>query len=339
GSPFGSRLGGLTLGKPRDALGESILGNELGAAHTVFRLGRERGIAATVEIESHHFGEAIAPHIQRLSVLQALEESELLFIHLEQFGIASPVECRVLEKQERCAGVHDAVGVLAQVLNGLADHGHTAKVFADGLNRRERSFQKLAVLHRREDLFDEDVLGDAEIDRVIEHVIDAAEKPHHQWLDQVGVLLVVDFLEVEALDARERKTVFYVVEDGVVDTFSHPFRQVAIQLLRKEQIAELAVFRVEQVDVLHGLVDHLIVLRLQFRASIDEQQFDKGIEKLDVAFGGLQREQGHAWTVFTNAIHTPAVQLNNAFIAPTDVEDVGKSAVLLLQCDGLVGEY
>ena len=110
------RLRSLTLGKARDALGESVLGNQLRPAHPVFRLGGERGVAAAVEIETNNFGESVAAHVQRLAVLQALEESELLFVHLEQLGIPFPVERRVFQKQERRAGVHDAVGVLAQGL-------------------------------------------------------------------------------------------------------------------------------------------------------------------------------------------------------------------------------
>src|SRR5579863_3087514 len=83
--PFSAELSGLALGKPCNALGESVLLNEPGPAHTVFRLGRKRGVTAGVEIQPHNFGKAVAPHIQRLAVLQALEESELLFVHLEQF--------------------------------------------------------------------------------------------------------------------------------------------------------------------------------------------------------------------------------------------------------------
>ena len=57
------------------------------------------------------------------------------------------------------------------------------------------------------------------------------------------------------------------------------------------------------------------------------------------AMGLIALQQGHARAVFANAIHAATVQLDNAFIAPADVEDVGKSAVLLLQCERLVGEY
>ena len=240
------------------------------------------------------------------AILQALEESELLFVHLEQFGITLPVEGRVFQKQERRAGVHDAVGVRAEVIGGLADHGHAAKVLAHGLDRSERTIQELLVLHRREDLFDEDVLGNAEIGGVVEHVVDAAEQPHHQRLDQVGVLLVVHALEVEALKAREREAVFDVVEDGVVNALANPLREITVELLRQEEIGEAAVLRVEQVHILHGLVDHVVVFRLQLRAAIGEQELDEGVEELDVAFGGFKsRMDSRAGRLCRRGRHVP----------------------------------
>src|SRR5581483_3411358 len=105
----------LPLGKARNALGKSILGNELRPAHAVFGFGGERRIAATIKIHLDNFGEAVAAHVKRLAVLQALEESELLFGHLEQFGIPLAVEGRILQEEKRCAGVHNAVGVLSKV--------------------------------------------------------------------------------------------------------------------------------------------------------------------------------------------------------------------------------
>ena len=195
------------------------------------------------------------------------------------------------KKQKRRAGVHDAVGVRAEVFGGLADHGDAAKILAHGLDRSERAFEQLPVLHRREDLFDEDVLGHAKIGGVVEHVVDAAQQPHHQRLDQVGVLLVVHALEVEALQAREREAVFDVVEDGGIDAFANPLREIPVELLRQEEIREAAVLRVEQVHIAHGLVDHVIVFRLQFRAAVHQQQLDERIEKGDVALGRLQRER------------------------------------------------
>jgi hypothetical protein len=47
--------------------------------------------------------------------------------------------------------------------------------------------------------------GNAEIGRVVEHIVDAPEQPHHQRLDQVGVLVVVDALEIEALQPGEAR--------------------------------------------------------------------------------------------------------------------------------------
>ena len=162
-----------------------------------------------------------------------------------------------------------------KVFGGLADHGDAAKILADGLDGRERAFEQLPILHRREDLFDQNVLGNAKIGRVIEHIVDAPQQPHHQRLDQVGVLLVVDALEVEALQARQREAVFHVVEDGAVDASPNPFREIAVELLGQKEIGEAAVLRVEQVHILHGLVDHIVVFRLQLRAAVGEQQLDE----------------------------------------------------------------
>ena len=55
------------------------------------------------------------------------------------------------------------------------------------------------------------VLGNAQIGRVMHHVIYAPEQPHHQRLDEVRVLLR-HALEVEALKPRQGKRVLYVVE-------------------------------------------------------------------------------------------------------------------------------
>jgi hypothetical protein len=57
-----------------------------------------------------------------------------LFVHLEQLGTTLPVECRVLQKQKGRAGVDDTVGVFAKVIDGLANHGHAAKVLANRLD-------------------------------------------------------------------------------------------------------------------------------------------------------------------------------------------------------------
>ena len=106
-------LRGLALGKAVYAFGEPILGDQLRPAHPVLRLGRERGVAARVEIERDDLGDPVTAHVQRLAVLQALEQRDLLLVHLEQLGIPLPVERGVLQEQERCAGVHDGIGVLA----------------------------------------------------------------------------------------------------------------------------------------------------------------------------------------------------------------------------------
>jgi hypothetical protein len=45
------------------------------------------------------------------------------------------------------------------------------------------------------------MLRDTKVRRFIEHIVDATEQPYHQRLDQVGVLLIVDSLEVKTLEA------------------------------------------------------------------------------------------------------------------------------------------
>ena len=67
-------------------------------------------------------------------------------------------------------------------------------------------------------------------------------------------------------------------------------------------------------------MDHIIVFRLQLRAAVGEQEFDKRVEELDVAFGRLQSKGIHSWAVFTHTINLAAVQLHNAFVAAAYVE-------------------
>ena len=57
------------------------------------------------------------------------------------------------------------------------------------------------------------MLGNPEICGVVENCIDPAQQPHHQRLDQVGVLRAVDSLEVEALDPPQLQLIVHVVED------------------------------------------------------------------------------------------------------------------------------
>src|ERR1700742_1551369 len=73
----------FALGKPVDALGESILGNEFGTPYTILRLRRECCVAAFIEIQTNNFRQTVTPHIQSLARLQALEQRKLLFVHLE----------------------------------------------------------------------------------------------------------------------------------------------------------------------------------------------------------------------------------------------------------------
>ena len=115
---------------------------------------------------------------------------------------------------------------------------------------------------------------------------------------------------------------------GVVDAFPNPLREIAVELLGQEEIGETAVLRVEQVHILHGLVDHIVVFRLQLRAAVGEQELDEGVQELDVALGRLQGERVDARAVFADAVNFAAVQLDHALIAAADVEDVGEAAVL-----------
>ncbi len=81
-------------------------------------------------------------------------------------------------------------------------------------------------------------------------------------------------------------------------------------------------------------MDHVVVFRLKLRAAVGQQQLHERVEELDVALGRLQRERIDARAVLAYAIHLAAVQLDNALVAAADVEDVGESAVLLLQRNG-----
>src|SRR5260370_40540908 len=96
-----------------------------------------------------------------------------MFVDLEQLGIAIAIESGVLQEQKRGAGIDDAVCVRTKVVGGLADHGHAAKVLPYRLDGSERTIQELLILHRREDLLDENVLGDAKVRRDVQHVVDA----------------------------------------------------------------------------------------------------------------------------------------------------------------------
>ena len=126
-------LDSLALGKARYALGESVLLDQLGAAYPVFGLGRKGCVAATVEVQGDDLRQSIAPHVESFAVLQALKESELLLVHLEQLGVPLTVEGGILQEQKGRAGVHDAVGIGAEVVGGLTNHGHAPEVLADGL--------------------------------------------------------------------------------------------------------------------------------------------------------------------------------------------------------------
>ncbi len=227
----------LSLREALDAVGEAVLLDQLCAAGTVLGFGGELGIAALVEVQGDDFGQSVPAYIQGLALLQAFEKIKLLLAELEQLAVELPVERGIRQEQERRAGVHDGIRVLAQVVRGLADEGHAAQVLADGLDGGESRFEKLLVLHGRKQLLDDDVLGYAQVLRVIENGIDPAQQPHHQRLDEVGVLRGVHALEVEALNAAQLQLIIHVVEDRGIDAGAGPLRQVAVQVLGQQQIA------------------------------------------------------------------------------------------------------
>ena len=141
------------------------------------------------------------------------------------------------------------------------------------------------------------------------------QKPYHERLDQIGILRVIHALKIEALQSRQREAVLHVVEDPLIDALANPLRQVTVELFRKEQIGEATIRWVEQVHILYGLVDHVIVFRLQFRPAVGEQELYERVEEFDVAFGGFESKRVHARSVFAHATNAPAVQFDDAFIA------------------------
>ena len=122
----------------------------------------------------------------------------------------------------------------------------------------------------------------------------------------------------------------------MIDTVANPLRKIPVKFLGQEEIGQSAVLCVEQVHIPHGLVDHVVVFRLQLRAAVDKQQLDERIEKGDVAFRRLKSEGIDARAVFADAVYSSAVQLDDALIAAADVEDVREPAIFLLQGDGQV---
>ena len=138
------------------------------------------------------------------------------------------------------------------------------------------------------------------------------------------------------MQPRQREAVLHVVEDGAVNSLADPLRHIAVELLRQVQIRQPAICGVEQVHILHGLVDHIVVFRLQLRATVRKQELHERIQELDIALGRLQGKRVHSRAIFANSINLAAVQLDNAFIAPADVEYVSESAIFLLQGDDLI---
>src|SRR5277367_114077 len=86
-------------------------------------------------------------------------------------------------------------------------------------------------------------------------------------------------------------------------------------------------------------MNHIIVFRLQFCATLSQQQLHEGVQKLDIALGGLKGKRVHAGPVFADAVDSSTVELHYALIASADVEDVREPAVLLFKRDNLVPMY
>ena len=81
-----SELDALALGQlaflgPVDGRFQSRLPSVSGNA--VLRFSRECCIATAVQIECDNLGQAIPSHVKSFTILQALEQSELLLVHLE----------------------------------------------------------------------------------------------------------------------------------------------------------------------------------------------------------------------------------------------------------------
>ena len=113
-------------------------------------------------------------------------------------------------------------------------------------------------------------------------------------------------------------------------------QQVARSRSAVGTIREAAVLPVEQVHILHRLVNHVVVFRLQFGSAVGEQQADEGVKKLQVALGRLQREGINARAILADTIDPTAIQLDDTLIAATDIEDVTEAAVFLFEGNELV---
>jgi len=68
------------------------------------------------------------------------------------------------------------------------------------------------------------MLRNSKVLRVVDNLVDAAQNPDHQRFNQVGILLVVHSLKIEALEPGETQAVLGVVEDGVINAVVFPLR-------------------------------------------------------------------------------------------------------------------
>ncbi len=132
------------------------------------------------------------------------------------------------------------------------------------LDAGQGALQELLVLEVRKDFLDHDMLGDAEVLGVVHHVVNPAQQPDHQRLDQVGVVLG-HARKIPALDAREAKRVLYVVEDRVINALVDPLGEIPAEVLRQQQIPEPADLPVDEVHTLHLFEHRILVLGAERR--------------------------------------------------------------------------
>jgi hypothetical protein len=102
---WGSRDGGREMGVRRNNF---LSGQEMGVRRNNFlsNAGEDRELFRLTristrisrKIQGDDLRQPIAPHVKSFAVLQALEESKLLIVHLEKLGVAFPVEGGIFEE-------------------------------------------------------------------------------------------------------------------------------------------------------------------------------------------------------------------------------------------------
>jgi hypothetical protein len=211
---FLSLLHRFALRETLDAFMKPVHLDQLGTANLVLGPGRKLCITAVIKVERDDLGDPVTPNIKPFARAQALEEIQLLLAELEQLSVELAIERRVGRNRN-------------EVQEFTMESAFSPRSFADCpimvtpprflrtvLMEASAAFEQLLVLHVREDLFDQYMLGDAQVLWVIDDLVDAAQNPDHQRFDQVGVLLVVNSLKVEALEPGHLQAVLGVVEDA-----------------------------------------------------------------------------------------------------------------------------